>query len=718
MVGFLSDYYDEKLSIACVSSYFLQSLGYEYDEFMEISSGSLKNIFYGENQSFLDVERFKKIHGIGEWRMINKANAPVYVRMYKADSVDEYGNRLWVLSVQTDWVQQNLKLINNVLKSEMWYFDFDMKGNITDVFWSHEFRRMLGYHDVLDFPNTIEMWKENIYPEDREMVISMLQEAAADIHDCKKYNAEYRMRKIDGSYQWFRTSAETIRRRDGSPLRMVGTFINIEEQRSQELFVKKSDAFHRAYTESNICEYYVNLKDNTFDSLKVENSLLGLFEKSTTWDELIQEYLDKFVCEEDKSAVALIYNRAYMLEKFNAGNHELSIECHIKINGKERLVRNVVMPGEENNTSRYAMIFVRDITEAEKEADQIREMTRQNAVMDKLIQGTIRLVDHFAMCNPRENTYKVYSILPNDSTYGSIGNYDEFINGISSQYKVISEKQTMKEILSLEHLNKVFDSIEDIYKFEYCSLDERIFKNMAVIPLSKTKDNDIENIMLIVQDITNEKKMEIESRKALKDAYEAANRANHSKTEFLSNMSHDIRTPMNAIVGMTAIAGTNIDDKDRVIDCLGKITKSSRHLLSLINEVLDMSRIESGRLTLSEEDFNLPELIDNLIAMTKNDIEIHNHNFEVRVGKIYHENVSGDSLRIQQIIINVMSNAVKYTPDGENIIFSIEERHDKSKNIGCYEFTIEDNGIGMTKEFQKIIFEPFTRADDKHTSKI
>ena len=283
-------------------------------------------------------------------------------------------------------------------------------------------------------------------------------------------------------------------------------------------------------------------------------------------------------------------------------------------------------------------------------------MTRQNAVMDKLIHGTIRLVDHFAMCNPRENTYKVYSILPNDSTYGSIGNYDEFINGISSQYKVISEKQTMKEILSLEHLNKVFDSIEDIYKFEYCSLDERIFKNMAVILLSKTKDNDIENIMLIVQDITNEKKMEIESRKALKDAYEAANRANHSKTEFLSNMSHDIRTPMNAIVGMTAIAGANIDDKDRVIDCLGKITKSSRHLLSLINEVLDMSRIESGRLTLSEEDFNLPELIDNLIAMTKNDIEIHNHNFEVRVGKIYHENVSGDSMRIQQIIINVMSN--------------------------------------------------------------
>lgn len=718
MVGFLTGYYDDRLTIASVSSFFLQSLGYEYDEFMEMSSGSLKNIFYGENQSFLEIERFKKIHGIGEGQMINKADVPVYVRMYKADSVNESGEKFWVLSVQTDWVQQNLKLINNVLKSGMWYFDFDIDGNITEVFWSHEFRRMIGYHDILDFPNKFEMWEKNIHPDDKEKVLSLLREAADDTSGEKKYNIEYRLKTSTGDYQWFRTNAEIIRRRDGSPLRMVGTFVNIEEQRAHELFVKKSDAFHRAYTESNICEYYVNLKDNTFDSLKVEDSLLGLFEKSTTWDDLIREYLDKFVCEEDKSAVALIYNRAYMLEKFNAGNRELSIECRIKINGKERLVRNVVMPGEENLTSRYAMIFVRDITEARKEADVIREITRKNAVMDKLLQGTIRLVDRFAMCNLSINTYKVYSVLPSDSIYGSIGNYDEFIDGIASQYTVISEKQTMKELLCRERLNSIFDGTDDIYKFEYCTHDEKIFKNMAVIPISRTEDNAVENIMLIVQDITQEKKMEIESRKALKDAYEAANRANHSKTEFLSNMSHDIRTPMNAIVGMTAIAGANIDNKERVIDCLGKITKSSRHLLNLINEVLDMSRIESGKLTLSEEDFNLAELVDNLVTMTKGDIETHHHNFEVRVGKICHENVFGDSLRIQQIITNVMSNAIKYTPDGGNIIFSIEEKHDKSKNIGCYEFTIEDNGIGMTKEFQKVIFEPFTRADDKRTTKI
>jgi len=141
---------------------------------------------------------------------------------------------------------------------------------------------------------------------------------------------------------------------------------------------------------------------------------------------------------------------------------------------------------------------------------------------------------------------------------------------------------------------------------------------------------------------------------ALKDAYDAADRANRAKTEFLSNMSHDIRTPMNAIVGMTAIAGANLNNPEKVADCLEKITQSSRHLLGLINEVLDMSRIESGKVLLNEEDFNLAELVDNLIAMNKSDIDAHHHNFEVRLNSIEHENVTGDSLRLQQVITNII----------------------------------------------------------------
>ena len=218
--------------------------------------------------------------------------------------------------------------------------------------------------------------------------------------------------------------------------------------------------------------------------------------------------------------------------------------------------------------------------------------------------------------------------------------------------------------------------------------------------------------------MSQEKKAEIESHKALKDAYRAAENASRAKTEFLSNMSHDIRTPMNAIVGLTAIAGANIESQDRVVECLGKITKSSRHLLGLINEVLDMARIESGRISLAEEDFSLPELVDNLLTLTKPAIDEHKHQLEVHVEHIEHEAVCGDSLRIQQVFVNLMSNAVKYTPDGGNITLTIKEKPNGFSELGCYEFSIEDNGIGMTPEFQKIMFEPFSRADDHRTTKV
>ena len=224
--------------------------------------------------------------------------------------------------------------------------------------------------------------------------------------------------------------------------------------------------------------------------------------------------------------------------------------------------------------------------------------------------------------------------------------------------------------------------------------------------------------LLASMDVSQEKKAEIESNKALKDAYRAAENASRAKTEFLSNMSHDIRTPMNAIVGLTAIAGANIESQDRVLECLGKITKASRHLLGLINEVLDMARIESGRMSLAEEDFSLPELVDNLLTLTKPAIDEHKHQLEVHVEHIEHEAVCGDSLRIQQVFVNLMSNAIKYTPDGGNITLTIEEKPNGFSELGCYEFSIEDNGIGMTPEFQKIMFEPFSRADDHRTTKV
>lgn len=207
-------------------------------------------------------------------------------------------------------------------------------------------------------------------------------------------------------------------------------------------------------------------------------------------------------------------------------------------------------------------------------------------------------------------------------------------------------------------------------------------------------------------------------RIALQAACEAAEAANKAKTDFLSNMSHDIRTPMNGIIGMTAIAATHIDDKERVQDSLQKIAQASKHMLSLINEVLDMSKIESGKVDLIEEEFNLSNLVDNLLTMTSSQIEAHKHKLSVNISGVEHEEVIGDSLRIQKVFTNLMSNAVKYTPDGGEIRFSITEKPSGQAKVGCYEFIFEDNGIGMSEEFLGQIFEPFARASDSRVNKI
>ena len=370
----------------------------------------------------------------------------------------------------------------------------------------------------------------------------------------------------------------------------------------------------------------------------------------------------------------------------------------------------------EIEDSEYAMIFLRDITESKAETARRMQMASDNASMDLLIKSMVRLLDRFVVCDLENDRYRFYN-LQGDMIYAPTGAYHDFVEQVAARYKTLEPLAAMDALFSPENIRRNLQGENDIYKFEYCSIDENTYKIGSFIPL-EWDGTKLVKALLASMDVSQEKKAEIESHKALKDAYRAAESASCAKTEFLSNMSHDIRTPMNAIVGLTAIAGANIESQDRVVECLGKITKSSRHLLGLINEVLDMARIESGRISLAEEDFSLPELVDNLLTLTKPAIDEHKHQLEVHVEHIEHEAVCGDSLRIQQVFVNLMSNAVKYTPDGGNITLTIKEKPNGFSELGCYEFSIEDNGIGMTPEFQKIMFEPFSRADDHRTTKV
>ncbi len=239
--------------------------------------------------------------------------------------------------------------------------------------------------------------------------------------------------------------------------------------------------------------------------------------------------------------------------------------------------------------------------------------------------------------------------------------------------------------------------------------------------LSRREDGSPITFVGLFVDIDDEKKMEERLRKQkidLEDALAAAQHANRAKTVFLNNMSHDIRTPMNAIIGFTSLAATHIDNKEQVQDYLSKITTSSNHLLSLINDVLDMSRIESGKVKIEEKETSLPEVMHDLKTIVQSDIASKQLDFYIDTADVVNENILCDKLRLNQILLNLLSNAMKFTKPGGIVSVRILQKEYAPEGWASYEFQVKDTGIGMSQEFLAHVFEPFERESTSTISGI
>ena len=229
--------------------------------------------------------------------------------------------------------------------------------------------------------------------------------------------------------------------------------------------------------------------------------------------------------------------------------------------------------------------------------------------------------------------------------------------------------------------------------------------------------------LVIYIDITNEtelrqmqKKLE-EQAADLKKALHLAEHASRAKSDFLSHMSHDIRTPMNAIMGMTDIAQAHADEPDKVRDCLKKINLSSQHLLGLINDVLDMSRIESGKMTLNNDSLSLPALLENIVAIMQPHVKARDQKFSIHLKTVRHERFYADALRLRQIFINLLSNASKFTPTEGRITVDVEELNTEMPDTALFRFAVSDTGMGMKPAFLEHLFDPFSREQDSRVDK-
>lgn len=298
-----------------------------------------------------------------------------------------------------------------------------------------------------------------------------------------------------------------------------------------------------------------------------------------------------------------------------------------------------------------------------------------------------------------------------------VGNLQTYYDKFVENYVALEDQSKMKRAATPEFLQQVLTLEQPVYDVDF----RRIYPDSiewvrSRFSIAEMKNGKVTKVVFANMNIHDQKMAELEEeqqkKNALLSAYETAQNANEAKSNFLARMSHDIRTPLNGILGMSSIAKAHMNDKDKIKDCLEKIDYSSRHLLELINEILDMSKIEKGKIELNDEIFHLEGLIDEINSITRAGAMKKGLDIQFNCKDLVHDRLKGDAGRIRQVLINLISNAVKYTKTGGKVQVTVQEVAVSTPGEGCFVFTVEDNGIGISEEFLDYIFVPFLREND------
>lgn len=399
------------------------------------------------------------------------------------------------------------------------------------------------------------------------------------------------------------------------------------------------------------------------------------------------------------------------IQKLKKENDSISVEYRVQHkNGDILHVMGNVKLLRENGELFYQR-FLLDCTDQKLHEKKVREENeKHHTELIQALSEDYSLVCYFNLETENGNSLRISeknqkeqaAIFKGDITFTkSINDYiDSFV------YK--EDRERLKKILMPENLKKELSSKNALYiNYRAGNNEEFEFYQIKIVRIGNLEKGI--SIVIGFKSVDEEIRQEMEKKSILEDALVQANKANKAKSVFLSNMSHDIRTPMNAIVGFTTLALDHINQKNRVESYLNKIMLSGNHLLSLLNDILDMSHIENNKVVLTESECSLSDILHNLCDILQADVRAKHFNFSVNVIGIKNENIICDKLRINQVLLNILSNSIKYTQEGGEISVTASEKPDPTGDKSEYTFVIADTGIGMSEEFLKRIFEPFER---------
>ena len=502
---------------------------------------------------------------------------------------------------------------------------------------------------------------------------------------------------------------------DGSVMGTVGVAIDVTQERAfEEKITEKNRELENLFTTLD-CGVMCHTLDGS-RMLSVNRAALRILGYESK-EALLAGGFDMIassVVEEDRERL-----RDCIKTLVKVGDN-INIEYRVRhTNGEIRHVMGNVKLMEENGALFYQR-FLLDYT-TQKQREEQRRLTRERQQME-LVQALT--VDYNLVCVFDLDTGIGRSLRIHECRLGVLSDVfsgeltlEDCMGRYIQRCVHPDDKEMLRGICTRERLRIELGARGQFYTnySTLCDGEVRYFQMKAV----RTGDWESGRVVVLgFRSVDEETRQEMERMDLLKDALDQANRASRAKSVFLSNMSHDIRTPMNAIIGFTALATTHIDHRDQVEGYLKKIMTSGNHLLSLINDVLDMSRIESGKMSLEEKPCSMPDILHGLRSIVQADVHAKQLELYMDAVDVVNEEIYCDRLRLNQVLLNLLSNAVKYTPAGGVVSIRVTERPGAPAGHATYEFLIKDTGIGMSEDFVARIFEPFERERNSTTSGI
>ena len=497
---------------------------------------------------------------------------------------------------------------------------------------------------------------------------------------------------------------------DGSVMGTVGVAIDVTQERAYEQeIIQKNRTLETIFNNIECGVMYHSVDGSKI--ISVNQAALDILGYDSL-DEMAENGFDMIassVMEEDREE--LLENIRGLQEEGDS----VSVEYRVRRkDGAIRYVMGNVKLMRENDELRYQR-FVLDCTDRKLQEE---ENERQQMELVQALSIDYKVVCFFDLETGIGKPLRVEEASRQfRESFAKELSYEKSMDFYIEKYVCEEDREMVRQATSREEIEKGLSEGKQYHvNFRTIRRGQPEYYQMKIVRAGIR--NGRGSIVLGIRSVDKEIRSEMEQRGLLKDALMQANRASKAKSVFLSNMSHDIRTPMNAIVGFTSLAMKHIDNRERMEEYLKKIMTSGNHLLSLINDVLDMSRIESGKIRLDEKACSLPEILHSICNIVQADVHAKQLELHIDTLDIRNEDIYCDKLRLNQVLLNLLGNAVKYTGAGGAINMRITEKAGAPDGFAQYEFSIKDNGVGMSDEFVEHIFEPFEREKNSTTSGI